>query len=527
MLNLNYKKSLNYSDKYIKVKLIALTNISNIYLRGKDYKLAHKYINESYANAIKLNDKEEIGRCFYQRGLINRDENKLEESKQNFKKSLDFFNEEENPFQVAEVTSFLAQVETDYKLKLDYLLQSKLMWDKVAPDYMSAVTNAILLANVYLDISEDESLKLKTGITTSNQQLIDQADKFTVDAINYSKNSNNKQNLMDAYSTISRIKFLKNDFKNAYKYSVLNQSLKDSVFSQESKNKIAAIESQKEITLRDNQIQNNQVKLKLKHKQNILLLISLGLLFIIGILLFFQNKSRKRNNNKLEKLNADLDIANKSKIKLFGILNHDLRSPVVNFIHYMQFKKESDLLIDEETKNRIENSTLDSAKNLLYSMEDILQWSKSQMENFKPEPKTISLNSMFDEVKNHFSSFENIEIIVENEQNVKINTDENYLKTIVRNLTGNAIKALESIEKPTIIWKTWQENNQTFISISDNGNGTDLDQFNALYDEKVVAGIKSGLGLHLIRDLAKAINCDIKVDSQKNSGTTFTLLFNS
>ena len=50
-----------------------------------------------------------------------------------------------------------------------------------------------------------------------------------------------------------------------------------------------------------------------------------------------------------------------------------------------------------------------------------------------------------------------------------------------------------------------------------------LEEFKALYDEKEVVGIKTGLGLHLIRDLAKAINCEIKVDSKVNEGTIITL----
>jgi signal transduction histidine kinase len=119
----------------------------------------------------------------------------------------------------------------------------------------------------------------------------------------------------------------------------------------------------------------------------------------------------------------------------------------------------------------------------------------------------------------------------ENSGNIQIITDENYLKIIIRNLTGNAIKALEKTDKPQIIWKAWQEpvrcgeNKQTFLSITDNGLGGTQDQFKALYDDKEVVGIKTGLGLHLIRDLAKAIACKIEVDSIPNQGTTFTLSF--
>jgi signal transduction histidine kinase len=64
-----------------------------------------------------------------------------------------------------------------------------------------------------------------------------------------------------------------------------------------------------------------------------------------------------------------------------------------------------------------------------------------------------------------------------------------------------------------------------FLSITDNGKGASDEQFKALYDDKEVVGIKTGLGLHLIRDLAKAIDCEITVDSKINEGTTFTLRF--
>ena len=93
----------------------------------------------------------------------------------------------------------------------------------------------------------------------------------------------------------------------------------------------------------------------------------------------------------------------------------------------------------------------------------------------------------------------------------------------MRNLTGNAIKALEGIDNPTINWKAWNENNKTFISITDNGKGASIEQFKALYDEKEIVGIKTGLGLHLIRDLAKMIDCEISVETSESNGTKVVL----
>ena len=71
--------------------------------------------------------------------------------------------------------------------------------------------------------------------------------------------------------------------------------------------------------------------------------------------------------------------------------------------------------------------------------------------------------------------------------------------------------------------KAYSENTKNYLSITDNGSGASNENFNALYDENQVIGIKSGLGLHLIRDLAKAINCEIEVNSKIGEGTIFIL----
>ncbi len=158
-------------------------------------------------------------------------------------------------------------------------------------------------------------------------------------------------------------------------------------------------------------------------------------------------------------------------------------------------------------------------------MEDILLWSKGQMENFKPTFKKIEVSELFNDLSKHFGSEENVEIRFENPKQISLNTDENYLKTIMRNLTGNAIKALKVTENPKVVWNAKEENEKVQLSITDNGPGGSNEKFRALYDDSEVVGIKTGLGLHLIRDLARAINCEIELVSQAGNGTTIILKF--
>ncbi len=320
------------------------------------------------------------------------------------------------------------------------------------------------------------------------------------------------------------------NWQEAYKHQEVYASANEIILDESAKQSIANAEArfqnkhkQERINFLSTENKVKNLEIENTRRKQIYLGIGALLLLVIATLLYKQNVSRRKSNEKLQLLNQELDQANKIKARFFSILNHDLRSPVANLIQFLHLQHESPELLDEESKVRLQNKTLTGAENLLSSMEDILLWSKGQMENFKPNPKKVSINSLFTDTENHFSSIENIKIIFENPHNIQLITDENYLKTIIRNLTGNAIKILEKSKNPTIIWKAWQENNTVYLSINDNGTGGTEEQFKALYDETEVVGIKTGLGLHLIRDLAKAIDCEITVEINPDTGTKFTL----
>jgi len=320
-------------------------------------------------------------------------------------------------------------------------------------------------------------------------------------------------------------------WKEAFYYNEIYSKYNDEMMQESAKQSIANAEARYQNTNKQQKIKNlssentiKNIQIKEAQTQRIYLISGLALVGIIGLLLFKQSRSRKKINKKLQILNHELDEANKTKARFFSILNHDLRSPVSNLIHFLHLQNENPELIDEETAVRMQAKVIAGAENLLTSMEDILLWSKGQMENFKPHFKRITVAKIFEETKNHFSPYENISIVFENPDDLVLNTDKNYLKTIIRNLTGNAVKVLAKRENPQIVWKARQENNTILLSITDNGPGGSQEKFKALYDDSAVIGIKSGLGLHLIRDLATAINCKIEVCSKPDLGTTITII---
>ena len=406
-------------------------------------------------------------------------------------------------------------------------------YKKIGNTNYAFINNLGNIALNYSNIANNDSIISQlnsTEIPKNKKILIERASYYFQECIRLCKESKNLNYYQHILRLYADFQFRNGDIKEGYKNLQQSFTIYDSIFSQENKNKIAKLESAKEIQLKNNEIQLNKLTLANKEKQKWFLVAGLGFAIIIGGLLLYQSRKRKQSNLKLQLLNQNLDAknleldqANKAKTRFFSILNHDLRGPVANLVFFLQLQKESPEMLDEESIQRMQDKTMSGAENLLSSMEDILQWSKSQMENFKPQPQQFQITTLFDDTKKHFSSVENIQFQFENPSNLSLVTDENYLKTIVRNLTGNAIKALADVPHPMIIWKAFQENGKTILSITDNGKGATDEEFKALYDEKEVSGIKSGLGLHLIRDLAKAIDCEIKVDSKINEGTTITL----
>jgi signal transduction histidine kinase len=119
-----------------------------------------------------------------------------------------------------------------------------------------------------------------------------------------------------------------------------------------------------------------------------------------------------------------------------------------------------------------------------------------------------------------------VRVLFNNPQNLQINTDEDYLKTILRNLTSNAFKAVDGRPDALIEWKAWRDDQQlACLSITDNGPGISTMQRAALFNNEADIGIKNGLGLPLVRDFAGAINCTIEVSAAAGGGTTFLLSF--
>lgn len=433
-----------------------------------------------------------------------------------------------NNRQLAFVYDYLADLNSkkgDYEKALQYSFQASPIWKELVPNGQNAIVNKGNIGGAYLDLAINDSLTQKRhpgDASYSKKQLLESAARYLKETVNMSQSINDLYYESFYGLILSDVYELQSDYKNAHALYKKYKAVDDSLHSQDIKNQIAQLESEKELSLRDKKLEINNLTIANQKKQKIALVTGIGLLAIIGGLLFWQSRTRKKTNTTLLQLNSELDEANKVKAKFFAILSHDLRSPVANLVNFLHLQKESPDLLDQQQTAHHQQRITQSAESLLETMESMLLWSKGQMEQFKPSSTDIPVSNLFDHIRNSFSEVTNVRFSFQSPDNLSVTTDMNYLQTIMQNLTGNAISALKETPDASIVWKAWTVDGNTYLSITDNGPGATEEQVKPLYDDSIVPNSRHGLGLHIIRDLAKAIKCSISVQQQEK-GTTFLL----
>ncbi len=410
----------------------------------------------------------------------------------------------------------------DFTTKLYFGFRAEKLWNEVNPRHLLAVHN---LGNLGIAFQEASLQKSNPPKGYSHSQLIAFARIYLTKAIRLGEQTGEVSSRAHFTGALAEIQAETGDYKSAYINFRAYQKVQDSLYSQENKNRIAGLVGKREIELRDKQIQINKLELENQRKQRMGLIAGLLMIAAIGGLLYWQNVARKRANQQLLQVNAELGQANKVKARFFAILSHDLRSPVANLVNFLHLQKEEPDLLAPEIAEKHQKRITESAEMLLENMESMLLWSKGQMDNFTPQSRFVAVADLFDYIEKFFTGVPHVTFSFSNADALHVVTDEDYLKIIMQNLTNNAVKALKHVPAASIRWEARCEKDRIVLVITDNGPGASAQQLNTLYDDSAAIGIKTGLGLHLIRDLAKSIACEISVRSNTEKGMEFRLIF--
>lgn len=208
-------------------------------------------------------------------------------------------------------------------------------------------------------------------------------------------------------------------------------------------------------------------------------------------------------------------------------VSHEIKTPLAVIQNYAKALTNKNL--DEETKEKYLNSLQSACKKLSDLITNILKLNKLENQNLKLDLKQFNLSeSITNQILNYETLIENknIQLECDIEENINIISEETYLEIIWSNLISNAIKFTDNNGK--IFIKLIKLNNEITFKIKDTGCGIDSETGKNIF-EKFYQGDTShskegnGLGLALVKKVIDILGGQIKVESEKGIGTTFTV----
>jgi len=242
----------------------------------------------------------------------------------------------------------------------------------------------------------------------------------------------------------------------------------------------------------------------------------------------------KNANLALEKINADLEKANKVKSQFLANMSHEIRTPLNAIIGLTGLLIKTEL--NDEQRDFVE--TIQSSGDILLSLiNDILDFSKIEAQKIELEKHPFDLRSCVEEALDLVASKatdKNIELLytIDNAVNTELIGDDTRLRQILVNLLSNSIKFTETGEIIVSVEAQLLDDNkyQLKFAVKDTGIGIPLDRqgrlFQSFYQIDASTTRKfggTGLGLAISKQLCELMNGRIWVESEgvPGRGTTF------
>ena len=215
-------------------------------------------------------------------------------------------------------------------------------------------------------------------------------------------------------------------------------------------------------------------------------------------------------------------------------MSHEIRTPLnVILAASSIFEEEVKEHLDEDSR-LVVDSVKSAGKRLMRTIDLILNMSAIQTGKYEPQFETLKLN---DELRHLVEEFRPLCFekqigltFTSNLDEAQINADKYTFDQIFQNLISNAIKYTRKGRVDVVVSKT----DKIFVEIKDTGIGMSKEYLEKLFipfSQEVVGQKRefegNGLGLALVKKYVEINNAAIKVKSEKDQGSTFTIIFNN
>lgn len=529
--------------------------LGNRHTRYNDFNKAFQYYYQAYEMAKLKNDVELIVKLCNNLLLITERTSDTTGNNRLITETLSFIPEEEYYYQ-ALYYSNLAGYDflIDSEKKKEYL--DKALYNfNLSQNKEHLITLYMLIGDYYYEQDNVDSMgfynqKIKKTLAELSPTQIYYNDVFTkiyeskylnligeytnaVETLDTALIMSEKKNAFLVIPGILEIKYQmaqeNGDYRSALTYLQAYKALNDSLNSIEKQTqyqnlnvKFETERKQKTINSLENEKKLNGQVLKAQKHTNYVLSISLGALILLLVGLFYVLSQNRKKSKSLQLLNNVKD-------KIFTVLSHDLRAPLYTFNSLIEIGKMKAISPEENQKylEMIQNEV----GNTSMLLESLLKWSENNLNQLQVYKTKISLNTLLESLKNRVlehSKRNKVTVNLDINDALSIESDEDMLRFILRNITFNAIKF--SPDHGTVIISAYPKNGKTHITISDEGVGMSQEQVQAFFDGNMEASIdavgdkSTGLGLLLVKEFSEKLNLTIQIDSTMSKGTTFTII---
>lgn len=211
----------------------------------------------------------------------------------------------------------------------------------------------------------------------------------------------------------------------------------------------------------------------------------------------------------------------------------DFKDYIEMWIHEVKIPISSLILMTHNHKNQVPKEYIEEIKRLDNYIDQILYYVRS---NYTSEDfifKKVKLEKIISSValKNKDDLLENkIDLIVDI-KNTEVYTDTKWLEFILNQIINNSIKYKKDIPKSYIKIKAHEDNNQTVLSIKDNGIGIPKSDIPNVFKKSFTGTngrdkIKStGMGLYIAKKLCTKLGHKIEIESEEKEYTIVKIIF--
>nr|WP_315177090.1 response regulator [uncultured Flavobacterium sp.] len=247
-----------------------------------------------------------------------------------------------------------------------------------------------------------------------------------------------------------------------------------------------------------------------------------------------KNKEVQASKNDIEKKTKQLEISSKYKSEFLANMSHELRTPLNSLLILSKD-------LSENRKKNLDDVQVESAEiiyksghDLLVLINEVLDLSKIEAGKMAINIEKVALKNFTDNLLRDFkhqAEQKGLTILCKLADGLPefIRTDSQRLNQILKNLLSNAIKFTE---KGTVTISIDPNTETTLnISVTDTGIGISEDKQSAIFEafQQAEGGTSrkyggTGLGLSISRELAKLLEGEIKVKSNLDKGSTFSLI---